>query len=170
MQATLAYVTQDLIYMYLKTKGIDPSGHPVMAQMTEISKYFAKIKDTEDPEKRKLAVDRDAARRFINAALRGALPVPRVNGSELPDTLAPESIETGVQAHMKITAKQIERKRLAEEEDSPSEDDGIDFFDEALGSQGGRDSISRDSFSENIKTRRPPMDPFAGYDSKKFNA
>ena len=99
--------------------------------------------------------------------MRGALPAPRVNDSELPDALAAESIETGVQAHLKITAKQIERKRRAEEEDSPSEDDGIDFFDETLGSQGGGEPISRDSFPENTKTRntktrRPPMDPFAG--------
>ncbi|KAG8940354.1 hypothetical protein FRC04_005409 [Tulasnella sp. 424] len=188
LQTTLAYVTQDLIFMYLKTRGIDPATHPVMGQMTEVAKYFSKIKEAEDPAKRKLVVDKGAAKRFIDAALSDALSSVAPAERELAPTSARDiNQKGGVEAHLKKTEKMVEREKL-QEESSSDEDEDVQMFDgeeveeevevEAASKAGPRttanpaaaepkssSSASNPPESAAGKRKRVVMDPFQGYDA-----
>ncbi|KAG9042729.1 hypothetical protein FS837_010466 [Tulasnella sp. UAMH 9824] len=185
LQTTLAYVAQDLIFMYLKTRGIDPATHPVMGQMTEIAKYFNKIKDAEDPAKRKLVVDKGAAKRFIDSALSDALSSVAPAERELAPTSARDvNQKGGLEAHLKKTEKMIERERL-QEESSSDEDEDIRMFDGDEAEKRVEVSSKpepRTEFSDSEavlryssptpeppestagKRKRVAMDPFQGYD------
>ncbi|KAG8896607.1 hypothetical protein FRC01_011706, partial [Tulasnella sp. 417] len=101
-----------------------------MGQMTEIAKYFNKIKDAEDPAKRKFIVDKGAAKRFIDAALSDALSSVAPAERELAPTSARDvNQKGGLEAHLKKTEKMIERERL-QEESSSDEDEDIQMFDD----------------------------------------
>jgi len=72
LQVAMAYAINTLIFLYLKTEGVSPSDHPVKAELDRIRSYFKKVKDLsekENPSKRTLVVNKDAAARFINHAL-----------------------------------------------------------------------------------------------------
>ncbi|KIO21399.1 hypothetical protein M407DRAFT_126362 [Tulasnella calospora MUT 4182] len=183
LQTTLAYVTQDLIFMYLKARGIDPATHPVMGQMTEIAKYFNKIKDAEDPAKRKLTVDKGAAKRFIDAALSDALSsVAPAERGLAPTSARDANQKGGLEAHLKKTEKMIERERL-HEESSSDEDEDIQMFDgdeaeekveasSKLAPRTGANDAGAESRSSSStlkppestaeKMKRVAMDPFQG--------
>ena len=74
MLVSAAYVYLDTIWMYLKTKGIDPSMHPVHAELERVHAYFDKLKkvDTPDLDKQsnRLRVDADASQRMVRAATK----------------------------------------------------------------------------------------------------
>ena len=74
MLVSAAYVYLDTIWMYLKTKGIDPSTHPVHAELERVHAYFDKLKkvDTPDLDKQsnRLRVDADASQRMVHAATK----------------------------------------------------------------------------------------------------
>ncbi|KAH7100481.1 hypothetical protein BKA62DRAFT_245987 [Auriculariales sp. MPI-PUGE-AT-0066] len=72
LNVLVPYMVQDLVFIYLKTRGVDPKEHPVVAELERMKQYFAKIKHAEDPEKRRLAIDKEAAGRFIKAAISQA--------------------------------------------------------------------------------------------------
>ncbi|EIW70752.1 hypothetical protein M231_02594 [Tremella mesenterica] len=66
MDILLAYTISDLLWIYLKMKGHDPSLHPVAGELERIRTYYEKIKLVESgSEQRKNKVDVNAARRFI---------------------------------------------------------------------------------------------------------
>lgn len=74
LQVVIPYVVYDLVFVYLKTRGIDPTTHPVVTELDRVRQYFEKIKKAEGSveKKRKAAVDRQAAGRFIKHALAQA--------------------------------------------------------------------------------------------------
>ncbi|RPD82251.1 C1D-domain-containing protein [Lentinus tigrinus ALCF2SS1-7] len=72
LNVAIPYLVYDLVFIYLKTRGIDPKTHPVVAELDRVRQYFDKIKNAEDPEKRKTAVDKAAANRFIKHAIAQA--------------------------------------------------------------------------------------------------
>ncbi|WFD42270.1 hypothetical protein MPSI1_000911 [Malassezia psittaci] len=69
-----AYVYLDVIWMYLKTKGVDPKTHPVQLELERVQTYFEKLKaaqngkssiaSTDSPSQ---TIDVDAASRIIAA-------------------------------------------------------------------------------------------------------
>ncbi len=66
MQVSAAYVLMDLVWILLKTKGVDPTNHPVMQELERVKSYFGKIKrvqenEKEEPGKGGNKVDRSAA-------------------------------------------------------------------------------------------------------------
>lgn len=64
-----SYVYLDAIWMYLKSKGVDPASHPVHRELERVQAYFPKLKETENPqEKPRQRVDTDAAKRMVSAA------------------------------------------------------------------------------------------------------
>ncbi|WFD18145.1 hypothetical protein MCAP1_000355b, partial [Malassezia caprae] len=64
-----SYVYLDVIWMYLKSKGVDPASHPVHRELERVQAYFPKLKETEHPhEKPRQRVDTDAAKRMVTAA------------------------------------------------------------------------------------------------------
>ncbi|KAM5532258.1 hypothetical protein V8D89_014097 [Ganoderma adspersum] len=159
LNVALPYLVYDLIFIYLKTRGIDPKSHPVVAELDRVRQYFDKIKNAEDPEKRKTAVDRGAANRFIKHAIAQAKgqPQPRTpgeapaqsdgarppahthirfdeNGNAPSGSSSSASSSTpAMQIPVKVTSKMLARaeyqKKLAEEDASSNDDDDGDGLD-----------------------------------------
>ncbi|KZV87489.1 hypothetical protein EXIGLDRAFT_620572 [Exidia glandulosa HHB12029] len=90
LNVLVPYMVHDLIFIYLKTIGVDPKTHAVVAELERIKQYFAKIKQAEDPEKRRLAIDREAAGRFIKHAIAQA------KAAEQRDATAAQKQEEGM--------------------------------------------------------------------------
>ncbi|GAA5912206.1 hypothetical protein JCM8208_000931 [Rhodotorula glutinis] len=81
-QVLASYVVHDLVWVYLKTAGVDPATHPVMAEIDRLKTYFSKLKGAQAgvvpssstsaapaQQQRRMHIDRQAASRFINAAI-----------------------------------------------------------------------------------------------------
>ncbi|KAH8930187.1 hypothetical protein BT69DRAFT_1315217 [Atractiella rhizophila] len=83
---TMAYTVYDLVFVYLKLKGIDPSTHPVQNELGTVKAYFTKVqKAGEKEEKRTTRVDKEAADRFIRHAIsQASAPTssPTITGQE----------------------------------------------------------------------------------------
>ncbi|GAA5952809.1 hypothetical protein JCM21900_005812, partial [Sporobolomyces salmonicolor] len=47
LEVLVSYVVHDLIWVYLKTAGVEPSTHPVMQELDRLRGYFAKLKSAE---------------------------------------------------------------------------------------------------------------------------
>ena len=103
----------------------------------------------------KLAVDKDAAKRFITAAISGRTFPPNAGASQ--DGPSSGSAPTGLEAHLKKTQKQIDRERLLEEEDSSSEDEDLAIIEEPE-----QASPPTTTSTTTTKRSRAAMDPFAG--------
>lgn len=63
-----AYVYLDAIWMCLKTKGVDPTTHPVHAELERVHSYFAKVKRATGDDESRPRIDADASRRMVQAA------------------------------------------------------------------------------------------------------
>ncbi|KAH9178832.1 hypothetical protein EDB89DRAFT_1843231 [Lactarius sanguifluus] len=186
LQVVIPYLVYDLVFVYLKTKGLDPKTHPVVAELDRVRQYFDKIKDSEDPAKRQFAVDRAAATRFIKHAIAQAKDAPPTPTPESgPSTRVPlddaEGTADTVPVPVKVTEKMLEREQYQRalreeerEEDSGGElkviggeDDEQQSEDDSPGQAAPLAAVkgkSRASPETDIggKRRRPPIDPFAG--------
>ncbi|KAK7465556.1 hypothetical protein VKT23_005531 [Stygiomarasmius scandens] len=168
LQTTIPYVVYDLIFIYLKSRGIDPKTHPVIAELDRIRQYFNKIKDAENPPTRTTQVDKAAASRFIkhaitqaqidsdasaqasssagpsNPALKRALSsIDREDSSvsRTPNTDAESSGPKATPLPVKITSKMIERAEYEKRirEAGSEEDDVVLVYDEGEGLGGNGD-------------------------------
>ncbi|KAI9444913.1 hypothetical protein H4582DRAFT_1806483 [Lactarius indigo] len=181
LQVVIPYLVYDLVFVYLKTKGLDPKTHPVIAELDRVRQYFDKIKDSEDPAKRQFAIDRAAATRFIKHAIAQAKDTPPTPTSDSgPSTRVPSNAEgtaDTVPVPVKVTEKMLERERYQralreeeQEEDSDGDLEVIDGEDEAADEDDspGQASLAAKGKSRAPpetgigKRRRPPVDPFAG--------
>ncbi|KAI0304595.1 hypothetical protein BC826DRAFT_977107 [Russula brevipes] len=56
LQVVVPYLVYDLVFVMarslLKTRGLDPKTHPVIAELDRVRQYFDKLKDAQDPAKR----------------------------------------------------------------------------------------------------------------------
>ncbi|KAI0316487.1 hypothetical protein OF83DRAFT_1126444 [Amylostereum chailletii] len=191
LQVVLPYLVYDLVFIYLKTRGLDPKSHPVLAELDRIKQYFEKIKSAEQPDQR-APIDKDAASRFIKHAINQV----KYNTSSTP---AEGSSSTGPKTHVtfddngkpvpiRVTEKMRERERYQaalredasdEEEDAdiaviddvPSEDDE-DAEPEVQPSRSRKDAKGKGKATAPLlekqaqagsKRRRPLVDPFAGF-------
>ncbi|OAP58112.1 hypothetical protein AYL99_07202 [Fonsecaea erecta] len=74
LHVLLVYSIESLIFSYLKLHGVQAKEHPVFKELTRVKQYFEKIKQSEEtPQTSRptLALDKDAAGRFIKHALAG---------------------------------------------------------------------------------------------------
>ncbi|KAJ1028917.1 hypothetical protein NDA18_002939 [Ustilago nuda] len=149
MQVSVAYVLMDLVWILLKTKGVDPMNHPVMQELERVKSYFGKIKRVQDNEKEPAAqgekgtkVDRSAAGRFIRAALAG-------EPGSTPGKHTKFNDESAEKKDKQVEKKEVEQ---AEAEATPSKKEAT--------AAGTGTSLSN-------KTKRPAMDPFEGYNKPK---
>ncbi|EED80213.1 predicted protein [Postia placenta Mad-698-R] len=180
LQVALPYLVYDLIFIYLKTRGIDPKTHPVVAELDRIRQYFDKIKNAEDPAKRTATVDKDAANRFIKHAIAQVKAQRPPGGGEGPSNIRFTDSGEAVRVPVKVTSKMAARaqyeKELAElgsEEEGELEviDDAGDADDEAASSEPRQDkgkgkAVDSADAGEQMpgrKRRCAPMDPFAGH-------
>ncbi|CDS00150.1 related to nuclear regulator [Sporisorium scitamineum] len=138
MQVSVAYVLMDLVWILLKTKGVDPTNHPVMQELERVKSYFGKIKRVQEDEKEPeqgAKLDRSAAGRFIRAALAG---------------------EPG-----STTGKHT---KFDEENETPSEAKATPSQKTASPAPAAAPAATSTPSS---KKKRPAIDPFEGYDKPK---
>ncbi|KAI0714939.1 Sas10/Utp3/C1D family-domain-containing protein [Earliella scabrosa] len=169
LNVALPYLVYDLIFIYLKTRGIDPKTHPVVGELDRVRQYFDKIKNAEDPEKRKTTVDKAAANRFIKHAIAQvkdqrppgeAQPGPShirfdaqgnaPSGAPTPSSSAPAtSIPVRVTAKMRARAE-WQRKLADEDENDEGDADALQVFDD---DEAGEDEEDLEEVSTTAKAK-----------------
>ncbi|WVQ80625.1 hypothetical protein IAT38_002730 [Cryptococcus sp. DSM 104549] len=83
MDVLAAYTVNDLVWVYLKMKGVDPSTHEVTSELERIKKYYGKVKSIEEPEAPRSTIDAAAAKRFVLNSLPRAQHLAPVSSAEL---------------------------------------------------------------------------------------
>ncbi|KAF5384924.1 hypothetical protein D9615_001125 [Tricholomella constricta] len=174
LQTVLPYLVYDLVFIYLKSRGIDPKTHPVVPELDRVKEYFNKISNAENPPAKRTEIDKGAAQRFIKHA------IVQATYGQTPAKEAPGP-SSSVQVQVKITSKMLERqlyeKKLKEQDARESEEEGLEVFDgeedrmnvdtsaskKAKGKAKEAPSIETGTTSKSSKRRRPAIDPFAGY-------
>lgn len=180
LQVILPYVLYDLVFVYLKTRGIDPRTHPVIGELDRVRQYFDKIKSAEDSEeKKRLGIDKAAAGRFIKHAIAQAKLVKVQEPSDMAHGPASTSSE---RVPVKITSKMAERAEYEKnlEELGSEEEEDLEVFDEAELS-GNEDAVEEDALlppqdkgksrmvesevpereEQVVRRKRQQIDPFA---------
>ncbi|KAG0707593.1 hypothetical protein DFH29DRAFT_633012 [Suillus ampliporus] len=182
LQVVLPYVLYDLVFVYLKTRGINPMTHPVIAELDRVRQYFDKIKHAEDSEeKKRIGIDKAAASRFIKHAIAQAKLVKPVEESTNTASSGPAS--TSERVPVKITSKMAERAEYEKnlEELGSEEEEDLEVFDEAEVSRDedameeedetlppqdkGKSPMVESEVPEKLggRRKRQRIDPFAGY-------
>ncbi|SJX60624.1 related to nuclear regulator [Sporisorium reilianum f. sp. reilianum] len=141
MQVSVAYVLMDLVWILLKTKGVDTTNHPVMQELERVKSYFGKIKrvqenEGEKAEEKGARVDRSAAGRFIRAALAGEPGSTPGKHTKFDDDKETPSKAKATPQKEKATPAPVAAAPAA-------------------------------ASTSSSKKKRPAMDPFEGYDKPK---
>ncbi|RXW24564.1 hypothetical protein EST38_g1269 [Candolleomyces aberdarensis] len=168
LQTDVPYVIYDLVFMYLKLKGIDPKTHPVIPELERIRQYFDKISKTENPPTRKNEVDKEAAGRFIKNAISSV----QWKKTAAEEEAAPEASTSSARVPVKVTSKMLERaeyERGLKEKAAAgeSEEEDLQVFNEdgegSMDVDGDAPTTSEPAVQNKRKRQRGAVDPFAGY-------
>ncbi|CAK5280740.1 unnamed protein product [Mycena citricolor] len=166
LQTLLPYIINDLIFIYLKTNGIDPKTHPVLEELARVKRYFDKISSAENPETQKTGIDKAAATRFIKHA------IAQNNFAQVGSSSTTVESQPSTFVPPRTTSKMVERTKYQEEMrakgDESSSEDELEIVDGAeapvtVSSKGkGKQKETEDSTSSTAtKRKRHAMDPFA---------
>ncbi|CAA7268100.1 unnamed protein product [Cyclocybe aegerita] len=138
LQTALPYVIYDLIFIYLKTRGIDPRTHSVIGELDRIKQYFDKIQKAENPPAKRTDIDKDAAARFIKHAIaqtqwkKTAAEEAQEDDVNNASTSTSTSLKPAIAA--KVTSKMLERKQYEEElkaqDEKDEEEDVLEVYEE----------------------------------------
>ncbi|KAJ7665201.1 Sas10/Utp3/C1D family-domain-containing protein [Mycena polygramma] len=178
LQTLLPYIVYDLVFIYLKSKGVDPKTHPVIGELTRVRRYFDKISSAENPETPRAPLDKAAAARFIKHA---------ITQSKLGDTAAaeaPQEAEPSTFVAAKVTSKMAERAEYEAElrarGDASSEEEELEIIDgddappvKTSGKGKGKAKevvVQEPAVAAGSKRRRPVIDPFAGFGDEPDSA
>ncbi|KAF8899218.1 Sas10/Utp3/C1D family-domain-containing protein [Infundibulicybe gibba] len=178
LQTVLPYLIYDLVFTYLKSKGVDPRTHPVVPELDRVRRYFEKISKAENPPPKPGGIDKEAAGRFIKHAITQA------KNTTMPIHTVSESSTSDVRVPTKVTAKMLERaryeKNLKERDAEESEEEELEVFGDGGDSDGGMDVDAQgpnvtdlkgkgrllvsdtEPIESTSRKRRPTIDPFAG--------
>ncbi|KAG6380787.1 hypothetical protein JVT61DRAFT_5171 [Boletus reticuloceps] len=190
LHVVIPYVVYDLVFVYLKSRGIDPKTHRVVAELERVRQYFDKIKHAEEShQKRKMGIDKAAAERFIKYAIAQA------KNARLVDEPADGPLASSSSSHervpVKVTTKMVARaeyekelKELGSEEEedlevfeeTDVEDEAIDIADPPpeeprytrLDKGKGRASGEEQSKGGEVpssRRKRPRIGPFSGFEN-----
>ncbi|KAF8963843.1 Sas10/Utp3/C1D family-domain-containing protein [Flammula alnicola] len=189
LQTVLPYLVYDLVFIYLKARGIDPKTHPVIPELDRIKQYFEKISNAENPPAKRTEIDKDAASRFIKHAIAQAKWKKTAAEEAQEDDSAQKQKTTPASVPVKVTQKMRDRaayeKEMKERDAMESEEDELEVFE----GDGGEDGSAEDGMKMEVDTndrptkgkgkevasapdnmssnknkrRRPAIDPFAGY-------
>jgi len=155
----LGYIIHDLVWIFLKTKGIDPATHPVIAELDRIKSYFAKIKAVEEKDKPHNQIDKDAASRFIKHAIAS-------QQSKYEKDVKSSKIETAVATPSSVGTSS--RFKFLIENESNRNSTATSSSDNELEVENGSEPSTpapQSGANQTPDTRkRPALDPFAGYD------
>ncbi|KAF8506282.1 hypothetical protein BU17DRAFT_57778 [Hysterangium stoloniferum] len=167
LQVVIPYVVNDLIFIYLKTRGINPKTHPVIGELDRVKEYFGKIKNAEDPEKRKLVVDQQAATRFLKHALAESQATLERNLSQT-QRVHTRFTETTVEGSAPSTAAmtKIQARAMVNDEGCDSNEDSgdLEVFAE-VEQESSSLEIEKQNGSVDVETGRKRgrgMDPWTG--------
>ncbi|KAB5560172.1 Sas10/Utp3/C1D family-domain-containing protein [Coniochaeta sp. 2T2.1] len=101
------YAIESLLFSALRLNGVDAKEHAIMAELTRVKQYFAKIQKIENPPaEREATTDTRAAIRFIRSDLS--------DNKEVKEKLTEQLIKEGAKAALRAS----EKKRAAEDEAS----------------------------------------------------
>ncbi|KAI9460473.1 hypothetical protein BJY52DRAFT_256338 [Lactarius psammicola] len=166
LQVVIPYLVYDLVFVYLKTKGLDPKTHPVVAELNRVRQYFDKIQDSEDPAKRQFAIDRAAATRFIKHAIAQAKdepPTPTLDtGLTTRVPFNADGTADMAPVPVKVTEKMLERERyqqaLREEECEEESGGDLEVIDdeEEVSDDDEDDKPSEDNSPGQASSGVPP--------------
>ncbi|KAJ7110328.1 Sas10/Utp3/C1D family-domain-containing protein [Mycena crocata] len=175
LQTLLPYIVYDLVFIYLKSKGIDPKSHPVIGELTRVRRYFDKISSAENPDTRacftqRAPIDKAAASRFIKHAItQSKLGQPAAD--------APQTQEPSTFVPVKVTSKMAERAEYEAElrarGDASSSEEELEMIDgdepevppvksAGKGKGKAKEVVTEEAVVIGSKRRRPAIDPFAG--------
>ncbi|KAH0837940.1 hypothetical protein J3R83DRAFT_6174 [Lanmaoa asiatica] len=193
LQVIIPYVVYDLVFVYLKSRGIDPRTHRVVTELERVRQYFDKIKHAEDSDqKRRLGIDKAAAGRFIKHAIAQAKNAQLLD--EPSDVVAAVSSSSNHErVPVKVTSKMVARADYEKEikELGSEEEEDLEVFDEEPAAEDeeamdtadaspedtrstgvdkgkGRASEEEQSKGEEVplsRRKRPRVDPFFGYEN-----
>ncbi|GAA5859780.1 hypothetical protein JCM8547_007024 [Rhodosporidiobolus lusitaniae] len=179
-QVLASYIVHDLIWVYLKTAGVEPSNHSVMEEIERLKGYFGKLKQAEtgapppaDPSKPRMQIDRAAANRFISAAINSAKASVDPSYTSTDEASA-EAGPSGTHIRFEEDVERLLEDKDEEEDDS--EDDAMEV-EQALLPNAGAAKVEGASEKGKGKEgtpagkkrdgKRAAKDPFAGYDQPK---
>ncbi|KAL6304885.1 hypothetical protein BKA93DRAFT_252896 [Sparassis latifolia] len=185
LQVALPYLVYDLVFIYLRTRGIDPKTHPVIGELDRVRQYFDKLKNAEDPPKRTVAVDKGAANRFIKHAI-AQVNTQRPPGDQEGPTHIRFNEDGDIRVPVKVTSKMLAREQYQKElkEVGSEEEEELEVIDvtrdaaddDIMNGNGKGKGKAKAVVDEDIndtsarKRRRPPIDPFAGYGDEPAQA
>ncbi|TDH72740.1 hypothetical protein CCR75_002659 [Bremia lactucae] len=99
VHVSLAYTINALLFVFLKTQGIstqDVRHSHVKKELERVKSFIRKIKDAEDQAKPKLALDKNASKRFIHNALSSdQVYVDAVKGKEASLAVKKQTVKPG---------------------------------------------------------------------------
>ncbi|KAF8559939.1 C1D-domain-containing protein [Imleria badia] len=162
LQVIIPYVVYDLVFVYLKSRGVDPKTHRVVAELERIRQYFDKIKHAEESDqKRKFGIDKGAAGRFIKHAIAQAKNAQLVDEPSDATPVASSS-SNHERVPVKVTSKMLARAEYEKElkELGSEEEQDLAVFDEEAGIEDEEAMDMEDVPSS--RRKRPHVDPFAG--------
>ncbi|KAF8131670.1 hypothetical protein EV363DRAFT_1330693 [Boletus edulis] len=114
LHVVIPYVVYDLVFVYLKSRGIDPKTHRVVAELKRM--FFLLLA-------RQMGIDKAAAERFIKYAIAQA------KNSRLVDEPADGPLASSSSSHERVPVKyEKELKELGSEEE-----EDLEVFDEETG-------------------------------------
>ncbi|KAF8575720.1 C1D-domain-containing protein [Ramaria rubella] len=175
LQVLLPYVVNDLVFIYLKTKGINPKTHPVVGELDRVKQYFDKIKKAENPDKKRFAVDQEAATRFIKHAIKESQAVLEKTQHGVKQNTHTRFMDVaieGTSASAAALAKIQARANESRLDGSDSEESDLEVFaDDAALSEKDSTNVIAETTVETLKPtteastgkkRRRGIDPWTG--------
>ncbi|KAJ6520342.1 Sas10/Utp3/C1D family-domain-containing protein [Mycena sanguinolenta] len=167
LQTLLPYIVYDLVFIYLKSKGIDPKTHPVIEELTRVRKYFGKISSAENPETQRAPIDKAAATRFIKHAITQS-KIGESSADSMPQETAPSTF-VPVKVTSKMLARAEHEAELRARGDTSSEEEELEIIDAdddvpvSGKGKGKAKEVVEEPASAGSKRRRPDIDHFAGF-------
>jgi len=169
LNVLLPYLINDLIFIYLRCRGVDPKTHPVVAELERVRQYFTKIKDAEESgSKKHPGIDKAAAGRFIKHAIAQA---KQSTTSTPNDEDRQEGPSSSADVPIRITEKMRQREQFLKEiRDRESDEDAVLEIIDNVEDEDEGDILPAKSHptdlpsqgSRGAKKRRLPVDPFTG--------
>ncbi|KAJ7146272.1 Sas10/Utp3/C1D family-domain-containing protein [Mycena epipterygia] len=170
LQTLIPYLVYDLVFVYLKSKGIDPKSHPVIGELTRVRRYFDKISSAENPETPRAPLDKAAAARFIKHAITQSTIGASADAASQPP-------EPSTFVPVKVTSKMVDRAEYEAAQrargDVSSSEEELEIIDgdedaPPVPSSGKGKGKAKEIVEEPVaaaggKRRRPAIDPFAGF-------
>ncbi|KAJ3336605.1 hypothetical protein HDU93_002528 [Gonapodya sp. JEL0774] len=130
LNISIASAIDTLVFIYLRTQGINPKEHPVIKELERIKLYVGKVKAVEGTDKATWRLDKEAANRFIRAGLPSKATLDKTTAD----------IASGAEDG------EDERNELSREEndEGDEEDEAAGFLERVLSKVGELDSAAED--------------------------